>query len=131
MYFSSYSSLVFEGGKFNFDYLAPEVVETYVEEDTASQVNAADEWFSETADDWSTSDWDNSSDWNVRETTETVAVEKNKEPEPYKPIIDLPEITGPVITFENTNLSFITKFDSARLFSTSGSLMLLKKNICW
>lgn len=126
LYFSSYSSLIFEGGKFNFDYIAPEVVETYVEEDTATQANAADEWFSETSDDWSTSDWDNSSDWNVPETTETVAVEK-KEPEPYTPIIDLPEITGPVITFENTNLSFLTKFDSARLSNTSGSLMLLKK----
>ena len=131
LYYSSYSSLLFRNGSFDFDYIAP-VVASYEEEQPTESTEAApaDEWFGDwdskdkTADEWSTSDWDNSSDWNVPEQKSAPVIAA---PEPYAPIINLPEISGPVVTFEGVDLLFVTKFDSATLYNTKGSLMFLSK----
>src|SRR5690606_29742586 len=128
LYYSSYSSLLFDDGKFNFEYIGDETVEEVVDvnETTVEEANPSDDWFNDSDDDWSTSDWDTSSDWGTSTDSEASTVTEESEPVAYTPIIDLPAVTGPVVTFEDVNLYIVTKFDSAQLSNTSGSLMFLK-----
>ncbi len=126
LYYSSYSSLLFDKGSFNFEYIGA-IEEQIIEEDQTSdqgEINPSDEWFNDSNDDWSTSDWDTSSDW--ENPAEEKALVEDSEPLPYTPIIDLPVISGPVVTFEDINLYIVTKFDSAKITTTKGSLMFLK-----
>lgn len=126
LFYSSYNSLVFNGGSFDFDYIASS--EAIPEPDEQPATEPADEWFSDwdedTDDGWGSTDWGTASDWGTPQEAAPVVVE---EPAPYSPIIDIPEVTGPVITFENIDLLFATRFDSATLSGTKGSMMLLNK----
>ena len=129
LYYSSYSSLLFKNGTFNFDYIAPEgaelqeVVES--SEKNPSETAPSEEWFSDWDDsnaggDWSSADWETAEEYEVPAEDAAPA-----EPEPYAPIIDLPFVSGPVVRFEGIDLMFVTKFDSALLLGTNGDLMLL------
>lgn len=130
LFHSSYNSLVFERGSFDFDYITP-FGAAPEEEEEQSAAEPAEEWVSdwdnEADDGWGDSGWeaasDWESDWDTPKEEEASAVVET--PGPYSPIIDIPEVMGPVITFSDIDLLFITKFDSAKLLKTKGSLMFL------
>lgn len=128
LFYSSYNSLIFSKGSFDFDYIAPYGADPDEVVEELDESQPADDWFSDWDDDstdgWGSTDWE-STDWESSSWDTTP--ETDVEPEPFAPLIDLPEVTGPIITFENIDLLFASRFDSSRLTGTGGSLMFLNK----
>ncbi|MDN5204398.1 hypothetical protein QQ008_23600 [Fulvivirgaceae bacterium BMA10] len=117
LFYSSYNKLYIENDSYTIDY-----VETVVEEepealdqDEGTAIQEEDDGWFDDWDDESQDDWDGA----LEDTEE-------EDPEQAFAISDEPQpiIEGPVIRFDQTDLVFVTPFDSAFLTGTQGSLML-------
>lgn len=102
-----YKLKVSKPGKINFAWAGPDV-----SADTAApKVN-------EQVSNKAFEDWD-------KETQPVGTTENENKPTQYVEVpVDMPEIKGPVITFEQVSLKFETGFDSAALRKTSGTYMI-------
>ena len=121
LYHSSFNKLYFENASYKFDFAEPSaaVVEEVVQQETAPAEEAGDDddWFSDWDEEDNNDDWD--TNWDDQDEEDTQ--------EPEQPLFTetpQPELQGPVITFESTDLVIVTSFDSTTLTNSSGSLML-------
>ena len=126
LYSSNYSSLYAKQGTAHFKYEAPPA--PVVVEETTEEEQEDNGWFSdfdaseeEQEESWS-NDWGS---WGEEENTtaETEVLETG----PSYLALEIPEVTGPVITIEGTSLVFIGNSDSVVLQNTKGSFMPLQE----
>ncbi len=135
LYIASYNSLYADAEQYTFEFVEPAVVEEVVTEEELGDgedeflEEVTDDGWGDNTDDWGTEEEDAWGDsWGEEDTTAAVGAAA---PEEATDVMDYvveeaiqPEITGAVIRFAKTSLTFVTTYDSARLVNTAGALML-------
>ncbi len=134
LYHASFNKLFAEGGKYSFEFIAPQVenlLPVTTEDEPIPEETEEDAWGDpNTSDDWGKLEED--TNWNEGwgdESEESAGqiAEKKEESDVMDHIIQepvQPEISGAVMRFEDVTFTFLTTFDSANLHKTSGALML-------
>ena len=127
LYNSNYSRLYADGGKLSFEYKEKEAAPkgngsggwgvTPPAEEKDEHFSDWDVPATESESSWST-DW---SSWETKADEKETKVQESTAFVPLEPL--LPPLEGPVIRFENVNLSFVSNNDSVTLYNTSGSFM--------
>ncbi|TRX62688.1 hypothetical protein FNH22_00920 [Fulvivirga sp. M361] len=129
LYYANASKLYVQNDAYQFQYIeAPEIEEAPVEEEPEEEVFEEEEserfedWDEEEPDeDWDT-EWDDSfPDEDTGPTQEELLAQAITGGNV------LPVIEGPVITFDEAELNFVSQYDSVFLKNTSGSYLLLSR----
>ncbi len=111
LYFSNYSKLYYKNGTYSFEFV--ELVQEVVQQEE----DEGGDWFE---------DWDKPVDEQEWSTIDDEHV-ANKEGEYTLPDVAQPTILGAVVHFKNVDLEFVTRYDTATLYNTSGSWMISNK----
>lgn len=133
IYYANYNQVYAESKGYSFGFVAPQdVIAVAATSGEHEEEALIEEWGNpEESSEWEdvseTSEWNDSWGWEEEDKAGEEAVVPEKESSIMDYLVEetiQPELEGPVIYFDEVNLTFTTTFDSATLTDTKGALML-------